>query len=186
MMMTLGIMNDLLTRAETLPVFDTGKRTGLTGYIDYIRMEEITHPAMWGIDRFGRKFIVMKLLIDGKIILQTFFQRYACFPKWQGCGNWSPNELLFSSTVTIGKPQINLIMSLIKGKSVTITQEHDAWYEYIGKTVVLFDEQKWNAAIKIQKQWRRCRWNPKYEMCSRVQLHNLEDVYTQNGKVLQS
>ena len=55
---------------EKYPILDIGLRRGQTGYID---IKEVTSPIMRGTDNWGRKFIVLKLSIDGKLVLQTFF-----------------------------------------------------------------------------------------------------------------
>ena len=41
---------------------------------------------------------------------------------------------------------------------------------------MLFDEKKWNAVLTIQKNWRICRYNPKYKMCEKVQMRGLYEI----------
>ena len=46
-------------------------------------------------------------------------------------------------------------------------------YKYHG----IFSEiNRLKAAICIQKKWRLCRYNPKYNMCEMVTTHNIENI----------
>ena len=46
---------------------------------------------MCGIDKLKRYFLVMKLIINGRIYYQTLFQRYSdVIGDWRGCGHHSP------------------------------------------------------------------------------------------------
>ena len=67
----------LLEEKNNYPELDIGNRCGGTGYIDFITMEEVTNSIMWGRDIYNRYFLVFKLLIEGKIVLQTLFERYS-------------------------------------------------------------------------------------------------------------
>ena len=42
-----------------------------------------------------------------------------------------------------------------------------------GSKIELYDEKK-EAAIVIQRNWRLCRYNPKYKMCEKVQSRNFD------------
>lgn len=172
----------LLEEKNNHPKLDIGNRLGSTGYIDFITLEEVTSSIMWGLDIHRRPFIVLKLLIDGDIVLQTIFQRYTDkLYFWRGCGHGSPNPLLFDSDIDIGIPQLNLLLKVMKNETVRITQNH-TYSDYIGKDVCLFDQEKWDATKVIQKNWRKCRYDPSYKMCENVLLHNLNDIYTKHNK----
>ena len=45
-----------------------------------------------------------------------------------------------------------------------------------GKKVILCDKNKLNAAIKIQKAFKLCRYNPNYEMCHKIQTKYHQDI----------
>ena len=167
------MFNRLFEEVNRFPVLDIGNRRGSTDYIDFITMDDVsTNSIMHGIDRFKRKFIVIKLIVeDEKIILQTIFQRYSDNKyEWRGCGHGSPDQLLFNPWVAIRNPQLEVLFSLLNDEDVLIDNNPAVWWDlayendYIGKTVSLFNQEKWDAAIFIQRKWRLCRYEPEYEM----------------------
>ena len=70
----------MLEIPKNIPILNLGRRCGHTEYIDFIRWKEVTSPIMTGYDLFGRKFVVIKFIIEESQIpiMQTFFQRYSC------------------------------------------------------------------------------------------------------------
>lgn len=67
---------------DNLPVLDVGKRNGLTDYIDYITVDDMTDPVMKGVDCFRRPFLAIKVNTvndegETKKMVGTFFQRYS-------------------------------------------------------------------------------------------------------------
>ena len=157
---------------KQLPILNTGNRIGPTGYIDYISKEEVTHAVMKGKDCYGRKFIVIKAIIDNKICIQTFFQRYAdTIDLWMGGQVLGDCYNLLETIGGIKYKQANLIKDLVDGKTVKLLEEHNPCYylydSIINKNVVLYDEKRWNAAIIIQNNWNIFRYNPKYQLCRR-------------------
>lgn len=67
-----------------LPVLDIENKMGGTGYIDFIMVDDMTHPIMKGYDCYGRPFLSMKVLVKNeddpnyeKHIVGTFFQRFS-------------------------------------------------------------------------------------------------------------
>ena len=89
---------------------------------------------------------------------------------------------MFESDNTIDTPQITLLLSVMRGKTVRITEEHSYRSYYIGTDVCLFDQKKWDAAKLIQKYWRLCRYDPSYKMCEKVQLRNLRIICIENNR----
>ena len=177
------IILDFVEESVSHPVLDVGNMCGSTSYIDFITMEKVTSPIMWGVDSCRRHFIVLKLMIEGKIILQTLFQRYRDDDYlWKGCGHGTPNPLLFESNNGIYTPQLTLLLAVMRGKTVRITEEHCGESNYIGKDVCLFDEKKWDASKVIQKHWRKCRYDPSYKMCEKVLLRNLRIICIENNR----
>jgi hypothetical protein len=80
-------------RLKMLPNLDLKNKIGSTGYIDFIKAEEMKQPVMKGIDFYHRPFIAIKLTakkntsacdtldsddsdLEGVTIVGTFFQRY--------------------------------------------------------------------------------------------------------------
>ena len=72
---------------NNLPILDIGDRHGSTGYIDFIRAEEMKNPVMRGVDSCKRPFIAIRVrcVYEGKdsddvgtddLVVGTFFQRY--------------------------------------------------------------------------------------------------------------
>ena len=131
--MDISIILDLIEKSVENPLLDIKNRKGSTGYIDFVTMEEVTSPIMWGVASCRRHFIVLKLLIDWKmIVLQTLFQRYTDDEYlWKGCGHGTPNPLLFESHNIIGVPQITLLLSVMRGETVKIKEEHNNLSNYI-------------------------------------------------------
>ena len=153
---------------------DIGRKVGSTEYIDFIKWNEVTESVMKGIDCYGRQFLVVKFLINRCMpMMQTFFQRYSDYnSKWMGCGH--ATRLLFGVN-RITEQQAEFIEKIINGETLKTTK--NITYEFPEETVVeLFDKKKWNASIIIQKYWRKCRYNPKYKMCEKVQMRNHNDI----------
>jgi hypothetical protein len=147
-------------------------------------MEEVTSPIMRGKDCFGRHFVILKLILNRKnVILQTFFQRYSNnLGDWRGCGHATP--IIVGSGNNIDENMFKFIIDLLDRKTIKINDEHNIDSHYKDVEVMVYDEQKWNAAKKIQNQWKLCRYNPKYKMCEKVQLRGLNDIvneYNENN-----
>lgn len=60
-----------------------GRQVGITGYIDFIQVQDMTHSCMKGYDYHDRLFIAFKINITNKndssdqtTVVGTFFQRY--------------------------------------------------------------------------------------------------------------
>jgi hypothetical protein len=67
----------------SLPILDIKQREGNTGYIDFIKSDDMKYPIMKGVDIFNRPFVAMKLntfnieTSEKNCIVGTFFQRYS-------------------------------------------------------------------------------------------------------------
>ena len=110
---------------KNIPILNIGDRFGPTDYIDFIQWNEVTSSVMCGIDRYSRKFLVVKFIVNGTMkFMQTFFQRYTnCNYNWQGCGHATP-KLVDTSGTGVTDEQWRLIKDVIEGKSVKIKEEH--------------------------------------------------------------
>ena len=177
------LLEEIIEESEKHPVLNVRNRYGESGYIDYITEEEVTSSIMWGIDRYDRRFIVLKLVVGGNFVMQTIFQRFTDnYFYWRGCGHGSPNALLFYSIDNIGEKELTLLLNVMRGETIKITNElHWSREDYLGKDVCLYDEEKWNAVAMIERNWLLCRYDPKYKMCERVLMRNIEDVYAEAG-----
>lgn len=166
-----------LYNLEGIPILDIGRRVGQTDYIDFIKWDEVTEPVMKGIDVYGRHFIVIKVSIGDINLMETYFQRYSdCFSKYQACGQATPK---FFNTIGTGldSDQIDLLKRVINKEEVIVEDIHRPWKPYYeGKKVKLYENKKEKAAIIIQRQWRKCRYDPSYEMCKKVQMNNEKDI----------
>jgi len=162
---------------DTLPKKYIQRRQGGTDYIDFLSWDEITEPAVMGIDCYARYFIVIKFMINRKgkepeKIMQTFFQRYSYQNLWMGCGHATQN--LMWTDGGMKQEQFLFLDRILKGETLEIPNNINSIYP--DGTVSLYDEKKWNAAEKIQKQWRLCRYSPRYKMCETVQMRNYETI----------
>ena len=162
---------------KNLPRININIKCGYTDYIDFLQWNEVTEPAMYGIDCYNREFIVVKFIInkDSKNpikLMQTFFQRYTNGYKWMGCGH-ATDYLIF----TIGgmnEFDFNFLNKILNGETVEIDNSVSSHFK--GDKVSLFNEKEWKASTVIQKNWKICRYNPKYKMCETVQTRNLEMI----------
>jgi hypothetical protein len=164
-------LNDVYNK---LPILDIGQRHGHTDYIDFITLSEVKYPIMKGTDCFRRSFIVIKCVIDNRVIMQTFFQRYSDYTSgWMGCGH--ATSFLIDTSGGMDQLQFKLIGELILEKPITIQEHHRPdFIKFIGKPV--YPYRLYLAANTIKKQWTLCRWNPNYQMCKTIQYKNYLDI----------
>jgi len=62
-----------------IPELDLGNRVGLTSYIDFIKVKDMSAPVMKGIDIYRRQFYAIKITLNDENnsqLVGTFFQRY--------------------------------------------------------------------------------------------------------------
>lgn len=162
-------------KIKNLPKLEIGYREGGTDYIDFIKWNEVTEPAMFGVDKFRRNFVVIKFILNKNSkkpikIMQTFFERYTGGGMWMGCGH-ATQYLMF----TIGgmkNEQFEFLNQILSGNEMEIPNDINSNFE-TGTKVELYDQKK-EAAIKIQRQWRICRYDPIYKMCEKVQCRNFD------------
>lgn len=168
-----------------VPMLDVGDRIGDTDYIDYIKLDELICPVMKGIDLLLRPFIVIKFVIEGQIRHQTFFQRYTNNEHFWITSNTFGTIPLMDSYGGMKMNQEEFLKSLIENGHKTITYDiYPILESDLGKQVDLFDEEKWNASIIIQRMWRKCRYNPDYKMCEKVTMHNHFDIEDKFGRTI--
>jgi len=138
---------------DDLPLLNIGKKVGITEYIDFLVWDEVTSPIMQGYDIFGRRFIVIKMVINNIKIMQTFFQRYSNGKLWMGCGHATIN--LIETSGGMDKSQFLLLSKIISEGKAIIEECHIPISElFVNNTVELFNQDKWNSTLIIQKYWR--------------------------------
>lgn len=163
---------------NNFPKLYIGNRGGGTDYIDFIKWKEVTEPVMIGTDRYNRAFIVVKFILNKETkkpikIIQTFFQRYSNDNLWMGCGH--ATEHLIKTPGGMKYEQFRFLERIINGETLKLSNNIYPVFP-VNTSVSLYDEKKWNASIVIQKNWRLCRYNPRYKMCEKVQCRNMENL----------
>ena len=146
-------------------------------YLDFLKWEDVPCPIMKGIDMSGRHFIIVKVIINNEKCLQVFFKRYSFYNDklWMGCGYLT--NFFINTIGGMTKAQFNLVSDIIKNKNPVLKNYHIVSKpEFLEKKVFLYSQIKINAANKIKKQWLKCRYDPKYKMCEKVQIGNLKEL----------
>ena len=164
------------TKDNNVTLLDIGDRVGNTEYIDFLKWEDFNTSICKGLDISIRPFICIKMVINNNLLCQTFFQRYNDnFNLWMGAYAGKPTLL-----ETIGgmrDVEKKFIIDLIKNGEAKITEDLRLTFPAsVGDTVYVYCRRKWNAAITLQRHWRKCRYDPTYEMCHKVQLRGLNDI----------
>ena len=75
------------------PVLDLGKRGGMTDYIDFVTLGDVTAPIMKGVDKFNRPFVTLRVIdrATRNLSVHTLFQRYTDSPYTWCCGSCYEN-----------------------------------------------------------------------------------------------
>ena len=163
-------------------ILNIGNRVGGTDYIDFISFTEVTKPIMKGYDCYGRPFMVLKLNINGENVMQTFFKRYTNGTGWMGCGHATKRNIIRTDG-GMTDVQYKLLSDFIQLKKINITEEHRPYSSsFIGEytpyiqddIIMMFSHNYIDAILKIQAQWRKCRYNQQYYLCRKI----MDDNYT--------
>lgn len=112
-----------------LDTFDSSNRVGSTGYIDFIKPDELDSnvKCVKGIDKFGRKFFVFKakFIFANENFFDTFsifFQRYTDNELlWMCCGNYK--TYLMNTEGGTNNSQLKLIYELLKEGKIKLNKE---------------------------------------------------------------
>jgi hypothetical protein len=132
------LINKIIKKSKDYSRLDIENRVGFTDYIDFIALDEMNGPVMYGVDVFNRNFVVIKMKVDDEIISQTFFKRYSKDEiVWMGCGH-ATKDLLIYTEGGIKNPQFSLILDIIEDRNPVLEEKHipckNSW---IGKKVSL-------------------------------------------------
>ena len=103
---------------------------GGTGYIDRIRLSDVSSPVMLGIDKFERPFFTLRMNVNGEMILQTFFQRYTNNPRTWSMGT-SYNYFHTIGSNCISLKERDVLRKLVEEKTMNrkIYDYNDELYE---------------------------------------------------------
>jgi len=162
-------------------VFDLTGRMGNTHYLDFLYPDEIPKNKMKGCDMFDRDFIILKVGIYDynrqtlKKTGQVFFQRYprselthpSYFYNWQGA---TLDGEFLQTGGGINEDQIKLICDIVTNKKIKVESKHRVckFRDYDKKEIASMDYwEDWAARI-IQRQFIKCRYNPKYTICKKI------------------
>ena len=163
---------------NNIPFLDTKGRVGPTGYVDYINVDELTHPIMKSYDTYNRRIIVMKFIIEDTIFIQTFFERYHNYEAlWMSGVVGGGNHFNLIETYSgVTRHQARLLLDISLGNIVKIDADHYMEHKkFIGKHVMLYDKKKIDAARIIQSQWDMCRYNPMYKIARKFVIEGYNE-----------
>lgn len=115
-----------------------GKRICKDNLLNFFTKEEITEPIMRGKDHKGRKFLIVKYLIDNTIeIIDVYLQNSPLWETtWIVCGNITEN--LFEQNSILRNHQIVFIESLFRGN-----------YGIVNDSIKPFNKQFFNKKVII-------------------------------------
>ena len=128
---------DLVNLSKCLPQLDLGQKVGDTGYIDFLKEDDVPEKLMGGTDVYGRPFITFKGCVDNTRVMETIFQRYTSPSYWMSCGHGTPDHLLLTSG-GMKHGQIQFYLDLFEKGEAVIEKKHCPSVEsWIGKTFTL-------------------------------------------------
>ena len=162
-------------------IYDLKGRMGNTQYIDFLYPDEIPKNKMKGCDIFDRNFIILKVgIYDYNLGIlkktgQVFFQRYpttnlthpSYFYNWQGA---SLDGEFLQTGGGLNAEQIKLICDIVNNKKIIVESKHRVckFRDYDKKEIASMDYWEDKAARIIQRQFIKCRYNPKYTICKKI------------------
>ncbi len=117
-----------------------GNRICKDNLLNFLKKEEITEPIMRGKDHKGRKFLIVKYLIDNHIeIIDVYLQNSPLWETtWIICGNITEN--LFEKNSVLKNHQIVFIESLFRGN-----------YGIVNDSIKPFNKQFFNKKVIINR-----------------------------------
>ena len=126
----INIRNEYLNKIRNInvPILDIGNKNGSTGYLDFIKSDELgTNNIMKGLDCLSRPFIVFKAEFEypnglKKKTFTTFFQRYSDNHNlWHCCGHYGIN--LMDTQGGTSNEQIKMLYELFSSGEYKINRE---------------------------------------------------------------
>ena len=108
-----------------LPILDIGMKNGSTGYLDFIKPDDVgTNDIMKGWDSGSRPFFVFRAEYEypnglKKKTFTTFFQRYSNINSiWMGCGNYGKKFMETSGGMT--EEQIEYVIKNVQKHAIPL------------------------------------------------------------------
>ena len=141
------IRNEYLQKIRNIkvPNLDIGMKNGSTGYLDFIKPDELgANNIMKGIDSSSRSFFVFKAEFEypnglKKKTFTTFFQRYSDnYLLWHCCGHYGVN--LMATDGGTNNEQIKMLYELFSSGEYKINKD-------------LIDEQRLQFRINDDLSW---------------------------------
>ena len=112
---------------NALPNLDIGYEIGSTHYLDFIRVEDLSHSIMKGTDALGRPFISLKLQSrlsssSHEPFVVTFFQRHPLETAW----HWSSSARSANHegprfNTPLNEPAFNEIGQIVSGNHPSLS-----------------------------------------------------------------
>ncbi len=139
---------------DNYPKLEVGNRRGGTGYIDFLKWDEVEHSVIWGMDCLNRLFVVIKGIVDNQEVMQVFFQRYTDIPNnWNSGGNWTIK--IIETSGGISQIQFDFLYELIINQKSNLKLDYRPHYNiFYNKDIQLYDYYLNNAARVIQHAWK--------------------------------
>jgi hypothetical protein len=126
---------------EALPVLDLNSctaRGGGTGYIDFVRADDMPAPIMRGEDEHGRPFVTFRLSVEEVdyestnypndmvevTYVETLFRRYTTGPTWVSGTHWKPLLTMDGFPQEPDQTVLVAIADLVSGKTATCGAEN--------------------------------------------------------------
>ena len=113
--------------SKEFPALDIGNKNGMTGYLDFFRLNEMTASVMKGYDASHRPFFTVRAKViksDGSEVqvFETFFQRYSNNDiLWHGCGHGGTNFMSTDGGMSLN--QMKFLYQLVTDSKVELTTE---------------------------------------------------------------
>ena len=117
---------------EALPVLDLNNCTasgGGTGYIDFVRADDMPASIMRGEDEHGRPFIAFRISVEeegceAETHVETLFRRYTTGPTWVNGSSGQIAMTVDGFPQEEGQTVIAAIADLVSGKTATCGAEN--------------------------------------------------------------
>ena len=111
-----------------IPTLNIGYMNGVTDYLDFIELDQMTAPVMKGYDYKNRAFVAVKMIgvtEKGNVdLFQTFFQRFQDNKTmWMGCGHGGTN--LLNTEGGMNDNHFHIIRDICAGKIVCNVNKYD-------------------------------------------------------------
>ena len=169
-----------ISNLKEIHTTDIGKMLGDVYNLDWMDFEKIKKNIVLGSninDKIWFLFMRYEIQISPikkKKNYQVFYQNEQKFFK-------TNHDTLFyvDPCKGLNKNQEFLLRDLLKGNIVIIEQKHNPISkDYIGKKIAVPEVWEKKGAVDIiEKNWLICRYEPKYKMCEKVLMNNINLAY---------